>query len=58
MVMVASTEIPKQMNACNGKQCCMLMKISKCSKFQTARVSVRGRDGKVHQLIMFYFEHC
>ena len=30
------------------------MKISKCSKFVTARVTVSGRDGKVYTLTMFH----
>ena len=29
------------------------MKVSKCKKFVTARVSVGGQDGKVHTLTMF-----
>ena len=28
----------------------MMMKVTKCSKFLTARMSVGGQDGKVHTL--------
>ena len=34
-------------------KCGMVMKVSKCKKLVTARVSVGGRDGKVHTLTMF-----
>ena len=34
-------------------KCGMVMKVSKCKKFVTARVSVGGRDGKVHTPTMF-----
>ena len=34
-------------------KCGMVMKVSKCKKFVTARVSVGGWDGKVHTLTMF-----
>ena len=34
-------------------KCGMMMKVSKCKKFVTARVSVGGWDGKVHTLTMF-----
>lgn len=34
-------------------KCGMIMKVTKCTKFMTARVSVGGRDGKVHTLTMF-----
>lgn len=35
-------------------KCGMLMKLSKCSKFVTARGAVTGRDGKMHTLTMFH----
>ena len=34
-------------------KCGMIMKVTKRTKFMTARVSVGGRDGKVHTLTMF-----
>ena len=34
-------------------KCGMVMKVSKCKKFVTARVSVGGRNRKVHTLTMF-----